>query len=154
MIFKFRLGKFRFTFSFAPVIDVTGVNSSLGEGNHIAMWDFDGIPLFKVVKNLLKTQRHFKLPNIYLFQSSEGNNYIAYCFTKRKFLEVMKIIAYTDGVDFSFFKYGVYRERFTLRISEKNGFKPKLLTVLKSRYPEEASLPELKSFVKYETLAR
>ena len=154
MIFKFRLGRFRFTFSLAPVIDVVGVNSRLPDGNHIVMWDFDNVPLFKVVKNLLKVQRHFKLPNIYLFQSSEGNNYIAYSFVKRKFQEIVKIIAYTDGIDFSFFKYGVYRERFTLRISEKNGFKPKLLIVLKSRYPEEAKLEDLKSFVKYETLPR
>ena len=79
-------------------------------------------------------------------------NYIAYCFKRLPWRKVVEIIASTQGVDWNFFKYGVYRERFTLRVSPKCSRKPKLVYILRSPEKEDVYITDLKSWVKYETL--
>ena len=152
MIIKLRLGHWRFTFSFAPVVDIIGVNSKLPDGRHILMWDFDDIPLQNVIDVLRGTQYEYMLPNIYILNTGAPNHYIAYSFAACSWNTAVEIIATTWGVDKNFFKYGVYRERFTLRVSPKCGRKPILATILRSIIPENCSIAELKSWVKYETL--
>ena len=64
MIWQLRIGSWKFTFTFAQVTDVIGVNSKLKDGNHILMWDFDDYPL-KDVEYILKIkQQDHCLPNI------------------------------------------------------------------------------------------
>jgi len=152
MIFKLRIGHWRFTFTIAPVTDVIGVNSKLPNGNHILMWDFDNTTLNYVIGALQPIQNIYALPNIYILETKTQKNYIAYCFFQCSWRRCIEIIATTKGVDKNFFKYGVYRERFTLRVSPKCGRKPKLTYVLKTYIPETAYITDLKSWVKYETL--
>jgi len=152
MIFKLRIGHWRFTFTIAPVTDVIGVNSKLPNGNHILMWDFDDTTLNEVTYNLQKIQLLYDLPNIYILETKPNTNYIAYCFKSCEWRKTVEIIATTAGVDWNFFKYGVYRERFTLRVSPKCGRKPKLAYKLITGAPEDAFLTDLKSWVRYETL--
>lgn len=136
----------------APVTTVYGVNSSLPDGNHILMWDFDDTTFERVVKNLLPVQRIYKLPNIYILETKKDKNFIAYCFYKRTWRKVVEIIAFTKNVDKNFFKYGIYRERFTLRVTPKSGRKPKLRYILKSNVKEDVEIKELKNWTKYQTL--
>jgi len=152
MIFKLRIGHIRITFTIAPVVDVIGVNSKLRDGNHIVMWDFDDLPLTQVVHNLRLAQYKYWLPKIYVLESSPGNHYIAYCFKRLPWRKVVEIIASTQGVDWNFFKYGVYREHFTLRTSPKGDYKPKLVTILESPIEQDASPKDLLSWTIYETL--
>lgn len=152
MIIKIRLGHYRFTFTIASVVDVVGVNSTLPNGNHILMWDFDSTKLGTVIRNLKNIQAIYNLPYIYILETKKHTNYIAYCFKQLLWGKVVEIIASTHGVDENFFKYGVYRRRFTLRVTPKTNIKPKLAHILFSEYPEDCSIKELKSWVKYETL--
>lgn len=153
MIFKIRIGHWRFTFTFAPVTNVIGVNSKLPNGNHILMWDFDNTVITYVIDALQHIQNIYALPNIYILETKPKSNYIAYCFMQNSFRRTVEIIATTKGVDPNFFKYGVYRERFTLRVTPKCGRKPKLAYIMKSHIPENCFVTDLKSWVKYETLS-
>jgi len=152
MILRFKLGRWRFTFSFAPVTEVVGVNSKLPNGRHILMWDFDGKQLGQVITWLEDIQHLYQLPRIYVLNTGKKNHYIAYCFKKVPWRKAVEIIATTIGVCWHFFKYGVYREKFTLRVSPKCGRRPKLAWLLNSNVPEDAYITDLKSWVKYETL--
>jgi hypothetical protein len=154
MIWQLRIGNWKFTFTFAQVTDVIGVNSTLPDGNHILMWDFDDYPL-KDVEYILKVkQRHHQLPNIYVLTTGKPNHYIAYCFARYPWRAAFGIVASTHGVDWNFIKYAAVRGHFTLRVSPKNGRKPRLVSILKSKHPESAQIRELRNWVKYETLTR
>jgi len=147
MIFKIRIAHWRFTFTLAPVTNVTGVNSTLPDGKHIIMWDFDDVELSLVEGTLKWIQRHFDLPNIYIFNTGTQDHYIAYCFERCDWWKSIAIVAETNFVDANFFKYGVYRGHWTLRVTPKEGRKPLLVKVLYSPIQESASISDLNSWV-------
>ena len=141
MIWRWLVFGRRITFTFAPVTNVMGVNSNLSEGDHILMWDFDETNLDNVVKSLHQVQFKYDLPNIYVLETKEGENFIAYCFKRVTLRTAVEIIASTRGVDWNFLKYGVYRGHFTLRVGEKCGVylnsKPQYSQNVQMRYPSE-----------------
>lgn len=147
MIFKIRIAHWRFTWTFAPVTDVTGVNSNLPEGDHIYMWDFDDIPLEEIISNLHYVKSIFQMPNIYILNTGKPNHFIAYCFKAMPWRESVIVVATTRCVDPNFFKYGVYREHWTLRVTPKEGRKPHLVKILWSSIEEDCSIDELNSWV-------
>ena len=148
MILRLLIGSWRFTFTMAPITKVTGVNSNLPNGDHILMWDFDEIPLIVVETALGLMQDIYELPNIYILNTGTQDHFIAYCFESLCWKEVVEILAATPYLDDNFFKYGVYRDHFTLRVTPKEGRKPKLVHTLKSIRPETASIDELSSWTK------
>ena len=154
MIKKFRIGRWRFTFTMAPVTDVVGVDSTLEDGGHVLMWDFDDIPFNWVVNTLLRTQRAYDLPKIYILETKDGSNWIAYCFKRMSLVKAVEIVAFTQHVDWSFIRFGAYRQHFTLRVGPKYGRIPRLAWVLGSKVPEDCSIKELKRWLRYETLAK
>lgn len=153
MIVKFTLGCWRFTWSFAPVTNVVGVNSKLDNDEHIIMWDFDASKYVNVRNELLRVQRLYQLPNIYISETSKDTGFHAWCFKRVSWRKLVEILAFTRGVDWNYFKYGVYRLHFTLRVSSKCGRKIKPKKVLLSGVPEDVTIHDLKSWVNYETLA-
>jgi hypothetical protein len=152
MIWQLRIGNWKFTFTFAQVTDVIGVNSTLPDCNHILMWDFDDVLLDNIEIILTNIQKRHKLPNIYILNSGKPLHYIAYCFARVPWRKAFGIIASTPFVDWNFIKYAAVRGHFTLRVSPKNGRKPRLVSILKSKHPESAQIRELRNWVKYETL--
>jgi len=148
MIFKLQIGAWRYTFTLSHVTHVIGVNSTLPDGKHIVMWDFDDKDIFMVQQVLEIVQNDCELPNIYILNTGKLDHYIAYCFKAMPWRESVQIVACTLGVDPNFFKYGVYREHWTLRVSPKEGRKPQLITTLKSSIPEDCTISELNSWVK------
>jgi len=152
MIWRLRIGRWRFTFTVAPVTEVVGVNSRLPDGRHILMWDFDET-LFQDVCNALETvQNVYKLPKIYIFETKQNSNYIAFCFKAVSWRKAVEIVAFTPHVDWNFFKYSVYRGWFTLRVGPKCGRVPRLIWILESDVPEDCTVLELKRWVTYETM--
>jgi len=151
VVVKFGLGRWRFTFSFAPVTKVVGVNSRLPDGRHILMWDFDDVPYQIVRDSLITVQQRYLLPNIYVLQTN-NRNYIAYCFRALLWRQAVEVIAATPEYDWNYFKYGIYRGQFTLRVTPKCGREPKLVEVLRSPQKEDVTVDDLKSWVEYETL--
>ena len=152
MILKLRIGHIRITFTIAQVVDVLGVNSKLPDGKHILMWDFDKHTLLFIEKSLRWVQDFFNLPKIYILKTSPPNNYIAYCFTRCEWALARSIVGMTVGIDENFYKWAVFRRRFTLRVGKKCGNRPQCVDVLPSLVREDVLITELKSWVKYETL--
>jgi len=152
MILKLTIFNWRFTFSCAPITKVIGVNSTLPNGNHILMWDFDDTGLNNVIDALLSAQRVYELPTIYIVETKKDKNFAAYCLKETLWRKAIEILTFTKGVDYNFIKYGIYREHFTLRVSPKCGRKPKLIYKLFSDEPEDVKVKDLKSWVQYETL--
>ena len=152
MIKRVTIGDLRITFTAARITKVVGVNSQLDDGRHILMWDFDDTPLQEVKDALRRVQTRFFLSDIYVLLSSVPSNYIAYCFTAKEWRDTVMIITQTEGVDWNFIKYGVYRGRFTLRVSEKHNEKPWLITKLIGYEKANCTVANLNSWVRYETL--
>jgi len=148
MIIRIRLGHWRFTFTLYEVTDITGVNSLLKDGNHILMWDFDDIPLCMVKIALNGIQDDYELPQIRILSTGKKYHYIAYCFKRCSWWDAKRIIAATPFVCDDYYKWGIFRKRFTLRVTPKEGRKPKLVTILHSNTPEDVNLSELTSWVK------
>ena len=153
MIIKITICSWRFTFSMAPITHIIGVNSILEDGNHIIMWDFDASDFWTVHDELLKVQQVYKLPNVYITETSPKTGFHAWCFKKVDWHKLVEILAFTKGIDYNYFKYGIYRGKFTLRVSSKCGRKIQPAKILKSKEPEEIDIHELRDWVKYETLA-
>lgn len=152
MIYRLRIGRWRFTFTIARTSTVVGVNSLLPDGKHILMWDFDDIPFPEVRTILELVQATYKLPNIYILETKKETNYIAYCFKRLDWRKVVEIITYTPKVDWGFIKFGIFRKQFTLRVTPKTGRRPKLVHTLHSKVAEDCLITDLRHWVMYETL--
>lgn len=153
MIKRITVGDIRITLTIARIVKVGGFNSLLTDGqSHILMWDFDDTTLGEVKFQLGFVQQMYQLPKIYILETKKDTNFIAYCFKRLPLKCIVTIISETDGVDWNFFKYGVFRDKFTLRVTDKGYGKPHKVAVLESDVPEDVSVWELSGWVNYETL--
>jgi len=152
MIKRVTIGDLRLTFTAARITKVIGVNSQLDDGMHVLMWDFDNVLLRDAGDALRRVQTRYFLSDIYILRSSIPDNYIAYCFSSQDWRKAIEIIAQTEFTDLNFFKYGVYRGRFTLRVSAKKEQRPYLVAKLPGYEQADCFIEELNSWVRYETL--
>jgi len=152
MLFKARIGNWRIHFSMAYVYDVIGINSQLPDGKHILMWDFDKDTPEEVIYHLAVIQQFFNLPKICILNTGKINRHIAYCFKRVTLQKATEIISATAGVCWGFLKWGIIRNKFTLRVTPKCGRKIHLVDILHSNVPEDAKPQELQNWVQYETL--
>lgn len=153
MIIKLTIGSWRFTWSMAQITTVVGVDSNLPDGNHILMWDYDMVTKDKVIAELQYTQWKYKLPNIYILKTSKLQGFHAYCFKKVDWRTCVEILASSPSLDWNYFKYGIFRGHFTLRVGSKCGRTITPLLTLESKVAEDATVKDLKSWVQYETLS-
>lgn len=147
------IGKWRFTLTVARIAKVIGVNSELENGRHILMWDFDGIPLEYVKLELKRVQTRYFLSDIIICRTKEPDNYVAYCFSSQDWQTACEIVCQTTGVDWNFFRFGVYRHHFTLRVTPKNEREIKYADTLEGYRLRDCEPTDLKSWVRYETLS-
>lgn len=153
---KIDLGKvrIRFDFSISRIVEVSGVNSNIDDTNknHILLWDFDKVPCVEVVTSLTHVQQLYSLPAIHVIESSPLH-YHAYCFAIRTKAEAMYILSTTPHIDDVFFRLGVVRSYWTLRITpKKTGQSFRLVVDLPSTIPEaDSSLVSSLDIVKYKT---
>jgi len=152
MIKRITIGDLRLTFTAARIVKAGGFNSLLTDGNHILMWDFDDTVLEDVKLALFTTQLKYKLPRIAILETRKEKNFIAYCFKRFAWREAVSVIGGTRGIDWNFFKYGVYRDKFTLRVTDKGYGKPHCVSVLQSNISEDVILLDLAVWTNYETL--
>ena len=152
MILKIRFGKWKFMFSYSQIEDIVGVNSKVGKDKHIRMWDLDNHPIKNVCAELRIMQKRFNLPNIYVVRTKKSESYHCYCLHKTSFMDACMVLSTTFMIDPIYYRLGVTRGYWTLRISPKSNRDIVLVDVLKSDVPEDVSVKDLKSFVIYETL--
>lgn len=146
-------GHWRATFTLAKITTVTGVNSDVGFGNHILLWDFDNLSLDAVLRSLAAVQKAHPLPGIHIYRTrSDADNYHAVCLAVRPWREVVAIIAATPMVDWNFLKWGIHRGHFTLRIGPKEGEIPFPVTFITGELEEDIDWKGLTSFTNYETV--
>lgn len=148
---SFRIGDYRFWVSVRRVGDMKGMCSELEDGKHILMWDFDDVSLANVRDALWEVQTHHWLPKVYILETRRDRSYIAYCFTRYSWERAVSIVAETLYVDWVYFKLSVFRGFFTLRYTPKRGREPKLVSVLQSDRPEQATVDDLMRALRYET---
>lgn len=152
MILKIRFWNWKFMFSCSQIEDIVGVNSKVGEDEHILMWDFDRGNFNHIRDEMLAVQDALTLPSIYVVRTKKTGSYHCYCLRKTSFQEACVLLSNTIGIDMTYFRLGVTRGYWTLRISPKSGRDITLVDVLESDVPEDVSVKNLKSFVIYETL--
>jgi len=152
MIKRINIASLRFTFSFSSIIKVTGVNSYIGEHEHILMWDFDDISLPQVRGALRKVQTRYFLSDIHIAKTKDDGGYHAYCFTTVDWQRAIEILAATSHVDMKYLKWSVFRGRFTLRVSEKLGRIPYKVATLPGYQLPDVTIRDLRNWVVYETV--
>lgn len=153
MIKRITIGNHRLTLTFARVARVIGVNSTLKDGSHILMWDFDDESPDDVKDALKIVQARYCLSDIHLLCTRKWYSFIAYCFTSMPFKRTVEIIAATPLVDWQFLRFGVYRGHFTLRVTPKNNRDIVLYDRLEGCELPNCKPQDLTSWVKYETLS-
>lgn len=127
---------------------VEGYNSKLPDGKHCLFWDFDDTLLGAVKTALEIVQHDFKLPNIYVLQTSE-RGFHANCWMAFPWIEARKIVASTLFVDKKFLAISIMREFFTLRFSPAEWGEIKWTSCLGSSVPETVDPLTLTSFARY-----
>lgn len=150
-ILKRTWGNWRFSVYIGRVTSVRGVNSSLSDGSHITMWEFDDPDLERAIDALLAAQYRYHLPHITICRSSEGGGYHAYCFLKSTWMRSVHIVSGTLGVDPGYISMCCMRQHWTLRLTDKGRGAPEIVAGLFSDRPNDASWQDLKSFVRYES---
>jgi hypothetical protein len=154
MIRRAKIGDWRITLTVARVSKVIGVNSNLPDGKHIIMWDFDDLDIRQVKDALIRVQGRFVLPEIRVVSSGTENHYLAYCFKRSDWIDALRVVICTDGVDANFIRFSAFRQHFTLRVTPKENHVPRFETVLLSEIASDCDRKELLSWVKYETMRK
>uniref|UniRef100_A0A6M3JY37 Uncharacterized protein n=1 Tax=viral metagenome TaxID=1070528 RepID=A0A6M3JY37_9ZZZZ len=152
MIKRFDIGSIRFMFSVASVIKVVGVNSYVGDDQHILMWDFDDVKLSKMKYALRIVQNRYFLSDIHILNTGRKDSYHAYCFTTVNWRRAVEILAATQYVDMKYLKWCLFRGRLTLRTGEKAGRLSHKIATLEGLALPDATVDDLKSWVIYETM--
>lgn len=151
---RFTAAGVKFFLSVSRYVKVTGVNSKLSDGLHLIMWDFDNVNRYEVIEILEKIQQRFKLPPVYIICSGYESNFHAYCFDAVSWAKLLYILASTPKLDQMYFKIGVIRGYFTLRITRKQAGDFTEAHILPSNIPELVNPLKIKSFIEYETKRR
>jgi len=152
MIKRWDIGTIRMMASINSIVKVVGVNSYLGDGKHILMWDFDDNSYEEVLCALRIVQTRYFLSNIHIAKTKETGGYHAFCFTAVDWRQAVEIVASTFCVDMAYLKWSLFRGRFTLRVSEKMGRIPKKIATLEGYKLPDVEIKDLKSWVVYETV--
>lgn len=121
----------------------TGVHSLQPKLNkHALLLDFDEGNLDNIINNLKLIQKRYKLPNIYIVESSFGR-YHAYSLACRELKEIIHIVSAIPDIDIMFLRLGIARGYYTLRISKRSLSDFELKRVLYSSYPSECTWGDL-----------
>jgi hypothetical protein len=150
MRFNFLAKIFNHTFfcMLAETQTLNGITSKTPEGLHYVFWDLEKCTLEQTKETLRLVQEKFNLSDIFLTSDYE-NSYRAWCFSKVSFKSFLKILLYTEHVDYDFFYWTVRRSKATLRTTDKKGRKPQKIIVVLESYP--VPIPEVFETVEYDT---
>ncbi|RLG47473.1 MAG: hypothetical protein DRN92_03100 [Thermoproteota archaeon] len=155
MVIKFKLGNWRIAFGIMRTIKCEGVYSQLDDQKkyHFLMWDFDNVPFIEVFEEIEDVIYGYDLSKAYIINSGKPNHWWVIILKRKTFEEAREIIASCHSVDEEFYKLGVYKRRWCLRIGEKEGRKPFLFEVIPGVTKEDVKVSDIKYFCRYETRA-
>lgn len=136
IIFNFKLFNKEFDFSarIQPLRDIPvyGYTNLCKEGKYIPFFDFDGWELQWVEWSIKYLQDTYRLSSAYIFQSSV-NGYHAAIFDKLHIAKLIEILK-ASGTDhnFIFCPINFGKKLWVLRLTEKEGQRPKYIKTIKS----------------------
>src|SRR6058998_567963 len=108
-----------------------GVTNEVPSGGYIPFWDFrEDIPLDILQEEMIDVQERHKLSNIYFLQTTPKQSFRAFSLDVMSFNRYISILSDTNWIDQSYLKHTVMRGRAVIRITEKDGTKNKLVSVL------------------------
>lgn len=146
-VYRKRIGKYLIYGFITKTEDVTGITSYVdNEKNHLhyVLWDFDNVPLDEIIKELNTVAIMFELNNIVIMSDKKGS-YRAFSPNKVEFRTLLRILLYTDFVDWNFIKWTMRRGYATIRMSQKQyREKPKIVDIL--RYDGHYK-PDIENFI-------
>lgn len=146
---KFKIGAYQVSLIAGLVTPVWGINSTLKDGKHITMWEFDEADYGPIRDALQDAQWKHSLPSIRVARSHLNGGYHAYCFTRLSFVESLHIVSGTAHVDAGFITMCATRRHWTLRLSDKGQGAPQSHDFLSSYVHDQSNQQELTSAVEY-----
>lgn len=126
-----------------------GINSKLKRkiDQHIILFDFDDMPIKNVMNSLKITQKKYDLGEIFIITDRE-NSYRAMCFKTVKFIELLKILIDTKGIDEYFIRYTARKGEATIRTTTKKGRKDIIIAgYLEGKYYKPPKTINLVSYI-------
>lgn len=146
---KFRIGRYQISVMAGPVTDVIGINSTLKDGQHIVMWEFDETDGLKVQGALWAALCFHQLPDIHIARSHPGGGFHAYCFRRMSFVESLHIVSGTAWVDPNYITLCAMRQHWTLRLTDKGQGQPEHLITLRGTVEPDCDFMDLTGVVEY-----
>ncbi len=154
VIKKGKLGQYTLSLYMGKQTEVTGINSTLKDGLHIIMWEFDNPDPTHMLGQLRLSQQQFDLAPIHIAKSSVGGGYHAYCFTAVPWIYSIHIVSGTGGVDPGYISMCAMRGHWTLRTTDKGHGAPKHWRTLPSEVMPDCNKHDLAGGVKYKVWER
>ena len=145
-----RIGRVKFSLVIGTITQVQGINSTLKDGGHILMWEFDEPNFYQIQGALLQAKSDYSLPSIYIAQSHPGGGFHAYSMVRMPWLNTVSIVSGTKHVDPGYVSMCAMRGHWTLRLSDKGQGAPQHICRLESVIADDVGPHELASFVNYE----
>ena len=130
-----------------------GINSTLRDGSHIIMWEFDHPHASEVYNALLRVAKQYQLPAIHVARSHPGGGFHAYCFRRSAWVDSLHIVSGTMWVDPGYISMCAMRGHWTLRLTDKGQGTPEHVFTIAGYGEEQCSAEDLISLVKYEAWA-
>lgn len=154
MYLRFKLFNRRIVFYSRRVVPVLGVNSTLQDGRHVPMLEFDEVNSRELLAELKNLQDVFRLGEILVLETGRPDSYHAIVLNSLDWCDAVRVVAYCKYTDLKHLQFSLKRMHFTLRLSNKKNRSITLYDRISSNYPNTAKIADLKSFVLYETAVR
>lgn len=154
MYLRFKLLNRRIVFYSRRVVPVLGVNSTLENGLHVPMMEFDEINPRELLAELKNVQDEFRLGEILILETGRPDSFHAIVLNSLEWTDAVRVAAYCRYTDLKHLQFSLKRMHFTLRLSNKKNRAITLFDRISSKYDNTAKISDLKSFVLYETAVR
>jgi len=152
MNIRLNVGSFHLFVALSRQVTVKGINSKIENSDeHVLFWDFDNVSLRDVYASLKEVQEKFHLGNIVVIDTGLDGYWHAYSFCRYSWPSVLHILASTKHLDSTFFKIGVIRGYFTLRITAKKYRGFTYVTKLYGHQKDNVLPEQLESVIEYRT---
>lgn len=133
------------------VYQTGGINSKLGDGSHIPMFDCDNVNIRELEVEAQRLQDKFGLGRAVIVNTGRQDSYHLYFFTKVSWRRAIEIGVSCKFVDLKHIQFSLKRGHFTLRVLPKAERSLFVCSIIESMNITNVTKEEIDSFVLYET---
>ena len=151
MFTKFKILNYRVMIYARRVYKTSGVNSQLGDGLHIPMFDCDSVNIRELETEVMRLQELFRLGRCVIVNTGRPDSYHVYFMNKIGWRRSIQIGLECRYVDLKHIQFSLKRGHYTLRLAAKANRTLFVTSIIESMYEITASKDDLNSFVLYET---